>query len=138
MMIDDEVDGGAGGQRVVAGLRLRIHERQGREPAHVELVERHDWNRARTHQRPVLGAADDAAVTDRGRASECGLEQRLETVCRRQRIGIGIVVGDDQRLAGHVQIVEQTIDERDGFENFLPAKWHRRRMRQTPLPPQGA
>jgi hypothetical protein len=102
------------------------------------LFEWYDGNLAGPHQSAILGPADDAAVADRRLAAEDGFEQSLESIGGGQRIGIWIVVSHNQRIARDAEIVQETIEERRGLEEFLASLWHWQSMGQSGSRLQGA
>ena len=97
VVIDHDVDAVPGRQRVVAGLRLAVDERDEVERVGVDLLDGRERHPQRVDHGAVLGAADDPAVPQRHRGAELVLEQVPEAQRRRQRVGIGVVVHVDER-----------------------------------------
>ena len=65
VVIDDDVDAVAVGQRVVAGLGLAVDQRDGVELSEVDALDGRERHLEVLDHRAVLRAADDAAVRER-------------------------------------------------------------------------
>jgi len=97
------------GEVVVADLGLRVDQPHDIELLHVDAVDRHQRDLEQPHHLPVLGAAEHAAVGEREGDLLLLLQQPPERERRRDGVGVGVVVGDDEGALAFLDNVEQRV-----------------------------
>ena len=96
VVVDDDVGHDVGRQLVVAGARLGVDQREVAIVLPAQVPDAAQPQMEHAHHLGVLGAPDDAAVADGGRDAVAALEDLRQRRRRGQRVGVGVVVGEDQ------------------------------------------
>ena len=119
VVIEDDVDAVTVRQRVVAGLGLGVDERDGVELGGIDALDRGQRHLQVLDHRPVLRAADDAAVGERRDDAELVLREPLQPQRRRERVGIGVVVRVDQEGTPPRQSGQRAIEIESRTRRFV-------------------
>lgn len=111
MMIDDQMHWPLRRIRVVPRSRLRIDHADHPELIEIKAIEGYNIDFEFPHHCPIFASADDAAETDSHRLPDGLDEEVLKGHGRGERIGIGVVVSDNQHPPLSPHPVEETAGE---------------------------